>query len=246
MTLTRLKPAGHIALLVVVLVVGLAGGATAKATFDANNARNADKVDGRHAVGASASTHARKGRLVATNPNSGRLPDNIIGRAPDSARLGGVPAPALKRLTFPVTSAGVGGTGATVFVDEVDLSGSQDGTVSWTVLLPADRVAGDPIRAQLLYQEGSDPACSWFAATGGIVESDDGFANSAWIVPGAGAFSGPITLPAGPRDAHRATFVFAASDRGPGQLVSFTVSRQPGNVADTCQTVRIRGVQVLY
>jgi hypothetical protein len=42
---------------------------------------NADKVDGKHAVGAGASLNQRAGKLVATN-SQGRLPDNIIKRVP--------------------------------------------------------------------------------------------------------------------------------------------------------------------
>ncbi len=249
MIASRIAPAWRVTLLVVALLLTFAGGATAKVTYDARNARNADKVDGRHAVPSSASVAGRRGKLVATSRKTGRLPDNIIGTAPkakSSAALGGVPAAAFKRLTFPVTSAGVNGTGATVFVDEVSLNTSADGTASWTLLLPADRKSGDPVRAQILYQEGSDPACSWFAATGGIVESEGGFANSAWIVPGNSGYSGPVSVPAGDTDAHRATFRFASSDYGPGDLVSFTLTRQPANVADSCQNVRIRGIQFLY
>jgi hypothetical protein len=51
--------------------------------------RNSDKVDGYHAVGSGASIKARRGRLVATSPKSGRLPDNIIATAPNAKRLGG-------------------------------------------------------------------------------------------------------------------------------------------------------------
>jgi hypothetical protein len=83
--------------------VGLAGGpAIAKAL-------NADTVDHKHAVGAGASVKARKGKLVATDKRTGRLPDNIIGTAPkaltakvadsadsaaDAAKLAGQPATA--------------------------------------------------------------------------------------------------------------------------------------------------------
>jgi hypothetical protein len=50
---------------------------------------NAHKVDGKHAVGARASPKQRAGKLVATD-GSGSLPNGIIDRAPDSARLGGL------------------------------------------------------------------------------------------------------------------------------------------------------------
>lgn len=54
-------------------------------------ATNAGAVDGRHAVPANASLAGRRGKLVATGAKSGRLPDDIIARAPDSARLQGTP-----------------------------------------------------------------------------------------------------------------------------------------------------------
>jgi hypothetical protein len=57
----------------------------ARAAYDAVNS---DKVDGKHAVGAGASAASRAGKLVATN-SSGRLPNNIIDKAPDSNALDG-------------------------------------------------------------------------------------------------------------------------------------------------------------
>src|ERR671914_145733 len=64
-------------------------GAPAIADAVARYARNAGKVDGKHAVGASASRAKRKGKLVATSQRTGRLPNNIIAKAPNAARLGG-------------------------------------------------------------------------------------------------------------------------------------------------------------
>jgi hypothetical protein len=52
-------------------------------------ARNSDKVDGLHAVGSGASIRARRGKLVATSPKTGRLPNNIIATAPNATRLAG-------------------------------------------------------------------------------------------------------------------------------------------------------------
>ena len=51
---------------------------------------NADRVDQKHAVGAGASVDNRKGKLVATNATTGRLPNNIIAKAPDANRLDGM------------------------------------------------------------------------------------------------------------------------------------------------------------
>jgi hypothetical protein len=54
-----------------------------------NYALNADKVDGKHAVGAGASKTKRAGKLVATN-GQGVLPNAIIKKAPDADKLDGV------------------------------------------------------------------------------------------------------------------------------------------------------------
>ena len=71
----------------VVCTIFTAGPSLARAAFDANNA---DKVDGKHAVGADASISFRAGKLVATGAR-GQLPSDIIGVAQDAARLGGRP-----------------------------------------------------------------------------------------------------------------------------------------------------------
>jgi hypothetical protein len=72
-----------------VLVAALmsAGPAAARAVYDAVNA---DKVDGKHAVSAGSTVTGRAGKLVATSSGSGLLPNNIIAKAPDAAKLGGV------------------------------------------------------------------------------------------------------------------------------------------------------------
>lgn len=61
------------------------------------DAENAHQVDGRHAVGAASTAAERAGKLVATD-GSGRLPNSIIERAPDSARVGGRTASGLTRM----------------------------------------------------------------------------------------------------------------------------------------------------
>ena len=52
-------------------------------------AHNSDKVDGIHAVKSKASKKKRRGKLVATSPKSGRLPNNIIKKAPNANKLDG-------------------------------------------------------------------------------------------------------------------------------------------------------------
>ena len=112
----------------------LVAGAPAMADAIASFARNADKVDGKHAVGAGAPLAKRKGKLVATSPRTGRLPNGIIAKAPNAARLDGKPASrfALKGTLASPGSVNQAGNPVhwgkligvpTAFADEADNSG---------------------------------------------------------------------------------------------------------------------------
>lgn len=67
---------------VVTAAVTAGGPALAHGVQHALFAHDADKVDGKHAVGAGAKPAARAGKLVATN-KAGQLPNNIIAAAGD-------------------------------------------------------------------------------------------------------------------------------------------------------------------
>ena len=73
-------------------------------------AANSDKVDGKHAVSAGATVAQRKGKLVATNATTGRLPNNLIAKASDADRLDG------KNSTAFMVGSG-GKNGATTNID---------------------------------------------------------------------------------------------------------------------------------
>jgi hypothetical protein len=60
-------------------------------------ARNADKVDGKHAIRAGATVSQRAGRLVATSGSTGLLPNNIIAKAANSETLDGLDSTAFMR-----------------------------------------------------------------------------------------------------------------------------------------------------
>ncbi|MFN2490096.1 MAG: hypothetical protein ABR529_10220 [Actinomycetota bacterium] len=77
-------------IVIAVVAAAVTAGAPAMAGAVVSFARNADKVDGKHAVGAAASVAKRKGKLVATSPKTGRLPSSIIGKVLDSDRLDGM------------------------------------------------------------------------------------------------------------------------------------------------------------
>jgi hypothetical protein len=124
------------ALALLVSLTASAGPALADFVF----ANNSDKVDGKHAVGAGASIHNRRGKLVATNAANGRLPNNIIVKAPNADKLDGKDSQAFLALAAPagrlvaegrVTSAGflLGAAGAGV-------TASRTGNGSYSVGVP--------------------------------------------------------------------------------------------------------------
>jgi hypothetical protein len=86
-----LKDNAKIVLVAMVTAMVTAGApAIAHGVQHALFAHNADKVDGKHAVGSGATVNSRKGKLVATSPTTGRLPNNIIAKAPDANVLDGI------------------------------------------------------------------------------------------------------------------------------------------------------------
>src|SRR3712207_5624776 len=83
-TRTVLVAGGTGAVTAAVMVAGPAVGAAV-----VRYPRNAGKGDGEHAVGSGASRAGCPGKLVATSGRTGRLPNNIIAKAPNASRLGG-------------------------------------------------------------------------------------------------------------------------------------------------------------
>ncbi len=84
----------HLTTIVVAMVVASVTAATPAMASSVQRvlfANNSDKVDGRHAVAATASPAQRAGKLVATN-SAGRLPNTIIAKAPDADLVDGVDA----------------------------------------------------------------------------------------------------------------------------------------------------------
>lgn len=80
------------------LALALAAGALLISTATAGGpaiagalAGDSDSVDGFDAVKAGTPVKQRQGKLVATSKSNGRLPNNIIKKAPDAKRLAGKP-----------------------------------------------------------------------------------------------------------------------------------------------------------
>lgn len=104
---------------------------------------NADTVDGFHATGCSATRIARAGKLVATCKSTGRLPNNIIAKAPDSSRLGGKTASSYllsgRILTRHFSCAGntmVADASTTTYVTDGPLLEAQNGGFRCNLTLP--------------------------------------------------------------------------------------------------------------
>ena len=97
----RQRPDLRVALVVAVGTAAIAMPTGAVAAYVAN----ADRVDQKHAVGSGASMDARAGKLVATG-SGGRLPNNIIAKAPDAARLNGQTLKQVRTQWLSVTASG--------------------------------------------------------------------------------------------------------------------------------------------
>lgn len=233
-------------LIALALLVGFSGGATAKAAYDANNAH---KVDGKHAVSSGASVNNRKGKLVATDPDTGRLPNNIIGEAKDSKKLGGYTHKQMSSMPLLVQGAGVSGS-ATAASTGVVLSDATPGAMRFGFVVPPDHEAGSGLSADIVYSVSGPAACAWSVSTSGLEGPDSptgpDLHNGGWIVPDGGTdYDGLLQVPAGDTGVFKATFVWPFSD-DPGQFVQFALQRLAGDAADTCTGIVVYGAQIRY
>jgi len=224
------------------VLVGSVGPGVARAAYDAVNA---DKVDGKHAVGAGASINNRKGKLVATSPLTGKLPNNIIDKATNSAALNGYPHSALRSMSIPPQGAHTQ-SGATISPSGPSLptEGSPGFTISFTV--PPDHQNGAPLYLDTLFYEDSADACGFVYSTSGATGPIGGtFGNGGWELPPGTTTFGTIALPAGPDNAFTRTLRWNAASE-PGDVVSLSLLRQGGHPNDTCAAVTFYGFQVRY
>lgn len=217
---------------VVVLVVAFSGGAVAQGKYDA---KNADKVDGKHAVSAGATVAQRKGKLVATNPKTGRLPHNIVAISPV--------------LAIPPQGVGVNGT-ATSYEDGVSLSASGTGELRFGFVVPPAHSVATPLHVDVVYREDSAGACSWKAGTSGLEgpDSADGpdIHNGGWQFPGSGTgYDGLVSVPAGDGSVHTLTLTWPFQDN-PGMFIQLGLARVGGDAADSCGSIAVYGIQVRY
>lgn len=216
----------------VALVLAFGGGAVAKAKYDA---RNADKVDGKHAVSAKAPAKKRKGALVATDPKTGQLPDAVVAASPV--------------LVIPPQGVGVTGT-ATRYADGVSLESAGFGELRFGFVVPPGHRPGRPLEVDVVYGENSAGACSWAAATSGLEgpdsETGPDIHNGGWQFPGSDTgYDGLVSVPAGDGSAHTLTLTWPFQD-DPGMFIQLGLARDGAAPADTCTGITVYGIQVRY
>jgi hypothetical protein len=246
LTVRRPSPRWQAVLIALALILAFGGGAAAKGKYDA---KNAHKVDGKHAVGSGASVQQRKGKLVATNPKTGRLPDNIIASAPDADRLGGYTHRAMSAMIIPPQGVGVSGSASST--DQgVSLSSTTAGGLRFGIVVPPDHVTSAPLQVDVVYREDSPGACSWSVSTSGLEgpDSDTGadIHNGAWQFPGSGTgYSGLVSVPAGDGMVHTLTLTWPFQD-DPGMFIQLGLSRVATDAGDTCGSISVYGIQLRY
>lgn len=233
MTTRNARPAlWQVTVVAVALVLAFGGGAVAKAKYDA---KNADKVDGKHAVSANAPAEKRKGALVATDKRTGRLPDTVVAAAPVLA----------------IPPQGVGTTGTAVRDENgVYLPATGGSALRFGFVVPPGHPAERPLEIDVVYREDSLGACSWAVSTSGLEgpdsETGSDIHNGAWQFPGSGTgYSGVVSVPAGDGMAHTLTLSWPFQD-DPGMFIQLGLARDGGAPADTCGPVSVYGIQVRY
>lgn len=228
------------------LVIGLslpAAAGQARAIY----ANNSDKVDGKHAVGSGASTTQRKGKLVATNPQTSRLPDNIIKKAPDASRLGGYTHAQLRTIPVLVQGGGLQGGAEVTAAGEVFLP--IGGAATYSFVLPPDYKAGGTLSADLMIQHGNGGPCrasfhidgeSGPTASGAISKTNR------WRFAGDNP-QGTVSFPSGSGlVAAKKTATWRYSGTRAGQFVQLTLSRING-LGDNCGSgAALRGLLIRY
>ena len=229
----------------VAVVLSFGGGAVAKATYDA---RNAHKVDGKHAVGAHSTIENRKGKLVATDTKTGRLPSDIVTNVGNSARLGGYTHKQISAIAIPPQGIGVNGV-ATVGLNGAQLTPTGTGAIRFGFVVPPAHNPADTLWVDLVYGEESAAACAWAIATSGLTGTStpaaDDLSNGAWSFPGAAGYQGTIKVPAGAGAVHTARFSWPFDD-DPGMFIQFGLERSGDSAADTCDYVTIYAIQLRY
>ena len=106
------KHAATVAVAMATAAVTAVAPAIADGVRHAMFAHNSGAVDGKSAVGAEATKRKRRGKLVATDPVTGRLPNSLIKKAPNADKLDGLDSTAFLQNSGVITIQGNGWTKA--------------------------------------------------------------------------------------------------------------------------------------
>lgn len=201
-------------------------------------APNADKVDGIDAVKSTATVKARKGKLVATSAKTGRLPNNIIATAPNSARLGGFTARQSRHVQLMpgaadlVNGAVLTGGGAIGFPGDETSS-----KALWVAMLPPDYKAGSMVSVDLVLARAPGSACSVMLSSEGATAPVPTVGQATVPVKFSGNSSeGAVSFVVAPGNLSFAkkTVTLQAASMKPGGYIGFSLERDSGNVLDNC------------
>jgi hypothetical protein len=236
----------HVTIMIVAalgVMIGSVGPSVARAAYDAVNA---DKVDGKHAVGAGATVTQRKGKLVATSPTTGRLPNNIIAKAPDSDKLNGYSHKTLRNMPLQVQGAYTGGAAAPN-ANGVQLPAAGFSVLTVGFVIPADHPANAPMWVDMTYVEAPTDCAVQLSTEGLAIGSNGSYVTGGWNILPANSPSGGLMQVAheGGAEAHQQTFAWPFTSY-PGLFVQFQIARYGDDVADTCNTVLVAGLQLRY
>ena len=140
-------------------------------------AHNSDKVDGLHAVKSGTSKKKRRGKLVATSRKTGRLPNNIIKKAPDANKLDGLDSTIFLKNTDPIDADTFDGLASSAFVktgDPIDAD-TFDGLASSAFVKTTDDIDADTLDGQ--------NSTDFLGANAKAADADllDGFDSSAFV-----------------------------------------------------------------
>jgi len=205
-------------------------------------AQNADKVDGKHAVGAGATVTQRKGKLVATSGTTGRLPNNIIAKAPDSTELGGYPHASLRSIN--ITPQGVYTTGnAAVVLDNISLGLTGSSTFTFSFTVPPDHPITSPFRVDLMLRNGFSSCQAYFQLNGSSGVAGGGYGPVPWTSP-AGTNLHAWQLPG--VNKYSSLKLTSTSQVPAGAIIYFELTRLADNAADNCNFIEVNGIQVRY
>jgi hypothetical protein len=226
------------------VMIGSVGPGVAQAAYDAVNA---DKVDGKHAVGSAATVTQRKGKLVATNPTTGLLPNGIIAKAPDSAKLNGFTHEALRSIPLSIQGTYLGGA-ANHTASGVSLPAAGASVLVISFIIPPDHTPNAKMWVDMTFAEASVGACALYLDTNSTFGAVGfGYLGGGWgFVEGEPfTFAGPMQVAAGPEDLHLQSVAWPFTGN-PGDFVEFRMVRGGDVPADTCGEVTATGLQLRY